>query len=90
MTNVLTKRRNRLINNMTDVMTKCTCHGVMAPSIVYHTYISICKGDVMTYVILLQHLGVQQGDVEAPHTAGHIKDDLITPGLSPGYASGSP
>ena len=63
-------------------MTKRTSHGVVAPSIVYHTYVSICKGDVMTYVVLLQHPGVQYCDLEAPHTADHVEDDLITPELS--------
>ena len=50
--------------------------------IIHHTHISICKGDIMTYVVLLQHLGVQHCDPEAPHKADHIEDGLISPELS--------
>ena len=35
----------------------------------------------MMYVVLLQCLGVQHCDPEAPHTADHIEDDLISPEL---------
>ena len=37
------------------------------------------EGTVVSYAVLLERLGVQDHDFEAPHHGNHPQHDLITP-----------
>ena len=51
----------------------------MHVGVVDQSHIHMFEGTVVSYMVLLEHLGVQDHDFKAPHHGDCSQHDLITP-----------